>query len=146
MKVVLHLLAQADARTKFIESIIEAKAAGVDVDSCFLALHNQIILAWVRCFGLSMGVLFVCTSPYIPPIFQVICFKLGMPYHLSEIYYYWPFLIGILAIISFGFNLVDPRTLRRITGKPTFAEPADSLSASGHFPPVNMNDSSEGDD
>lgn len=134
-----------EAQAKFVLAIKVAKAQGVDVAAIFLEVTEQVMLAWVRCFGLCLGIVFIACAPFIPPTFRVLCFVLKMPYELNEIYYYWPFLVGIVAIISFGYNLVDPRTLKRITGKSKLAEDEHRLSTSGHYIIEKPNDELNGD-
>jgi len=111
-------LKRAAAQAKFVRAICEAVAEGVDVDASFLAHKEQIMLAWVRCFGLTAGICYMIVAPYLPPAYRILCFKVGVPYELNELYYYWPFLVSVISVISFGFNLVDPRNLKRVTGKP----------------------------
>jgi len=127
------ILALIEAQAEFVLAIKIAKAKGVDVAAIFLEVREQVMLAWVRCFGLMVSILLVVAAPLIPPLFQVFCFKNGMPYHLSEIYYYWPFLVGVISMVGFGFNLVNPKTLQRITGKPVLADDEHRMSESGHF-------------
>lgn len=122
-----------EAQADFVLAIKTAKSKGVNVAAIFLEVREQVMLAWVRCFGLMVSILLVVVAPLVPPIFQVFCFKIGMPYKLSEIYYYWPFLVGIISMIGFGYNLVNPKTLQRLTGKSQLADNEHRLSESGHF-------------
>jgi hypothetical protein len=132
------------AQAEFVLAIKKAKSKGVNVSAIFLEVREQVMLAWVRCFGLMVSIFLVVAAPLVPPLFQVFCFKVGMPYHLSEIYYYWPFLVGVISMVGFGFNLVNPKTLQRITGKPTLADNEHRLSESGHFI-INDQEGADGD-
>ena len=107
--------------------------SGVNPSEVLSEFAEAQMLAWVRGFGLVVSILYVGCAPWAPPLYRLICFKMGMPYVLSEIYYYWPFLIGVVSILGFGYNLVNPKTLQKI-GKREDPEPDDvRLSQSGRW-------------
>lgn len=122
---------QKQAYQKFVIAIKRAKRDGVDVAGMFLEVEERRALAWVRAFGLMLGVIWIFFSPLVVPAYKVLCFRLQMPYDLPEWFYYWPPAIGIVSILAFGYDLIDPRTLRRITGKDV--PPASDLTQSGNF-------------
>ena len=115
----LVFLSQKDEAAQNLHlAIKQAKLAGVDVAGLFLEVREEVMLAWVRMFGLVLGILYIFICPLLIPLYKIYCFRAHMDYNLAEWFYYWPCIVGLVSIIAFGFNLVDPRTLRKITGKP----------------------------
>jgi hypothetical protein len=107
----------AAATQRFIQEVKLAKVSGVDVSGIFLEVQDQIVLAWVRAFGLMFGIIWIFICPLLIPIYKVYCFRIGLAYQLNEWFYLWPCAVGLVSIIAFGYNLVDPRSLKRITGR-----------------------------
>jgi|SRR5882724_5999667 len=109
-----------NAEKEFILDIKRAKRNGVDVAGVFLEVREQVMLAWVRMFGLMLGIIWVFLCPILIPLYRIYCFKSGLEYTLPEWYYYWPCAVGLVSILAFGFNLVDPRTLKRVKTEQQF--------------------------
>jgi hypothetical protein len=130
----LELTTTQQAEKEFVLAIKRAKRDGVDVSSIFLEVREQVMLAWVRMFGLMLGIIFIFICPLLIPLYKVFCFHIGMAYDLSEWFYYWPCIVGIVSIIAFGFDLVDPRNLKRIvTRKDDAPDAPGRISRSGRY-------------
>jgi hypothetical protein len=127
-------LSVIQAERDFVIAIKRAKRSGVDVAGIFLEVREQVMLAWVRAFGLMLGILFVFICPLLIPAYKVFCFRIGMAYDLNEWFYYWPCIVGIVSIIAFGFDLVDPRSLKRVVMRqPPDDQPPHIITRSGRY-------------
>lgn len=137
------LLTQA-GEAEFAEAIRIAKRKRVKCGKVLLEVEEQQNIAKVKCFALLCGVLSIFLLPYFPPLYQILCFKLGMECKLNSVYYYWPWICGFMSIISFGFNFVNPWTLERITGKPPKLRPGEHrIEPSGRYVAYGLPDQGE---
>ena len=119
------------ATIEYARATIKARASGVDVAGVHLEVQEQARLSFVKCIGALLGVISVYMWPILIPAYKVFCFKIGMPYDLQDWYYYWPCVVGAISIIAFAYDLVDPRTLKRISGPSDSKHLEQTLSRSG---------------
>lgn len=123
-----------EREAEFTTHVRVYRALGVNVSRCFLEVQDKVILAWVRCFGLLASILFVLLAPIVIMAYKVICFKIGMPYDIPDWVWLWQCGVGVTSMLGFGFNLINPNTLNRLTGKPTALEPGEhKITLSGHY-------------
>lgn len=145
----------AELTEEYIELTRQYRREGVDVVACVDGVYEKVMLAWTRCFGLCVSILSVPAAPAIMLGYRVLCWHFDRPYDLPD----WPFIwwagLGLASMLGYGYNLVNPKTLERITGKPPVLKPGESkvdLTASGHWirqtgeiVPVTPDDGSNGD-
>ena len=138
-----------EATEVYVLATKRARREGVDVAGVHLEVQEQSRLSFVKYFGATLGLISAFFWPNMIPFYKMFCFKMGMPYDLPEWYYYWPCVLGTVSILAFAFDLVDPRTHKRISG------PSDSkklerqhISRSGKFtvyePEENEDDGNDG--